>query len=50
MQPPPLAEVLEGAVEYEVESIVKHGCVNPHGRPRYEYLVRWKGFSSDQDT
>jgi Chromo (CHRromatin Organisation MOdifier) domain len=48
MQPPP--ELLEGKEEYEVESIVNHRPVNSTGRPKYEYLVRWKSYSAENDT
>jgi Chromo (CHRromatin Organisation MOdifier) domain len=50
MQPPPPAYLLEGEEEYEVESIVNHRRVNSTGRPKYEYLVRWKGYSAENDT
>jgi Chromo (CHRromatin Organisation MOdifier) domain len=50
MQPPPPAELLEGEEEYEVESIVNHRRVKSTGRPKYEYLVRWKGYSAENDT
>lgn len=50
MQPPPPAEVLEGEDEYEVEALVDHRRVNSRGRPKYEYLVHWKGYSSEHDT
>jgi Chromo (CHRromatin Organisation MOdifier) domain len=50
MQPPPPVELLEGEEEYEVESIVSHRRVNSTNRPKYEYLVRWKGCSAENDT
>ena len=51
VQPPPPAELLEGDEEYEVECIKGHRPLNSgKGRKRFEYLVSWRGFSSEHDT
>lgn len=50
VQPPPPAELLLGEEEYEVDSIVNHRRVNSRGKPKYEYLVRWTGHTSENDT
>ncbi len=54
-QPPPPAELLEGEDELEVEAILAHRPVPPTGqgnrkKKTYEYLLRWRGQSSDFDT
>jgi len=51
-QPPPPTELLEGELEYEIESIKGHRVKNSStkGRPNFEYLVQWRGFGSDHDT
>jgi len=46
IQAAPVPVVIEGELEWEVESIEAH---RPAHRS-YEYLVHWKGFSSDEDT
>jgi len=46
IQAAPIPVVIEGELEWEVESIEAH---RPAHRS-YEYLVHWKGFSSDEDT
>jgi hypothetical protein len=48
--PPPPAEVLEGEDEYEVDAIVAHRHVGSRKYLKYEYLVHWKGYSSEHDT
>jgi Chromo (CHRromatin Organisation MOdifier) domain len=51
MQPPPPPELLKGEEEYELEleSIVNRH-VSSTGRPKYEYLVGWKGYSVGNGT
>ena len=51
-QPPPPAELLEGELEYEVDSIIDHRLqrTSVKSRPSFDYLVRWRGFGSDHDT
>ena len=50
--PPPPAELLEGELEYEVESAMDHRehRTSIRGRPNFDYLVRWRGSRSDDDT
>lgn len=60
---PPLPEIIEGELEYEVEAILGHRMVNKKARSkrqaqsgvknpsrRYEFLIRWKGYSPDSDS
>ena len=43
-QPPP--DLINGEEEYEVEQILKHqGCPKHH-----QFLIRWKGYSADEDS
>ena len=52
VNPPPPAELVDGELEYEVESIVSHRD-RPVGRNRTlrrEYLVHWKGYHPEHDT
>ena len=45
-QPPP--EIIDGEMEFEVESIKNHQY---HGhRRKLQYLIRWKGYPSADDT
>ncbi len=46
IQAAPIPIVINGELEWEVESIVAH---RPAHRS-HEYLIRWKGFTSDEDT
>jgi hypothetical protein len=50
VQPPPPVEVLEGEDEYEVEQVLDHRRVKLRGPNPYEYLVRWTGYSPENDT
>ena len=43
---PPLPEVIDGELEYEVEAILAH---RQEGNSR-EYLISWKGYTPDDDT
>ena len=49
VQPPPPPIELEGALEYEVESILSHRF---RGRrhPRASYLVAWKGYGPEHNS
>ncbi len=49
LQPPPPPIELEGALEYEVESILSHRF---RGRrhPRASYLVAWKGYGPEHNS
>jgi hypothetical protein len=49
VQPPPPPLEMEGALEYEVESILEHrfqGIENP----RAYYKVAWKGFGVEHNS
>jgi len=46
IQAAPIPLVIDGELEWEVDSLVAHRPISG----RYEYLVRWKGFTSDEDT
>jgi hypothetical protein len=43
---PPLPEVIEGQLEYEVDHIVNHRSMGD----ALEFLVRWKGYQACDDT
>jgi hypothetical protein len=43
---PPLPEVIEGQLEYEVDKLVNHRRVGD----TLEFLVRWKGYTPSDDT
>ena len=43
---PPLPEVIEGQLEYEVDHIVNHRRMGE----TLEFLVRWKGYKPSDDT
>ena len=42
--PPP--DLIEGEEQYEVETIIQH---RRKGN-RYEYLIKWKGYGSNENT
>lgn len=48
--PPPLPEVIEGEVEYEVESILDHRLVGNGKRRKSQFLVRWKGYGPEHNS
>jgi hypothetical protein len=45
-QPPPPPDNIEGNLEYEVEAII----ASQWYRNRLQYLVRWKGYTENEDT
>ena len=49
VQSPPLPEVIDGELEYEVEMVLNHRDVKRGKSPRREYLVRWKGYGPEHD-
>ena len=49
VQPPPPPVELEGALEYEVESILSHRF-RGRRRPRASYLVSWKGYGPEHNS
>lgn len=50
VQPPPPAELLDGEVEYEVQSIRDHRAVKSGKRTSFEYLVAWRGCGPESDS
>ncbi len=48
--PPPLPEVIEGEVEYVVESILNHRVLGAGKRPRKQYLVKWEGYGPEHNS
>jgi hypothetical protein len=58
VQPPPVPELLEGELEYEVESILAHRDVQvrrKRNRARTpvlqrQYLIKWKGYNASNNT
>jgi len=49
VRPPPPPIELEGALEYEVEAIIKHR-VTGHKKPKTSYLVQWKGYGPEHNS
>ena len=44
LQPPP--DLINGEEEYKIEHILKH-----RGHPKcHQYLIRWKGYTADEDS
>jgi Chromo (CHRromatin Organisation MOdifier) domain len=59
MPPPPPPQIVNGQLEYDIGEIVHHRharnargqpLFDPDGSPHMEYLVRWKGYTSADDT
>jgi hypothetical protein len=50
VQPPPLPEIIQGEVEYEVESILAHRLVGSGKRRKSQYLVKWKGYGPEHNS
>lgn len=52
LPPPPTPEVVAGALEWEVEQVLdkRERRVGRRRTPKVEYLVRWKGYSSADDS
>jgi len=47
--PPPLPEMIDGELEFEVDRILQH-CVTRRGTKQVtEYLIRWKGHGPEHD-
>jgi chromobox protein 1 len=49
VQPPPLPAEMEGALEYEVESILKHRFWGTRNSKAY-YKVSWKGYGIEHNA
>jgi hypothetical protein len=47
---PPLPSVIDGELEYEVDEIISHELRSQGRSKRLWYLVRWKGYSPEDDT
>ncbi len=48
--PPPLPEIIEGEVEYVVESILGHRDVGAEQRAKRQYLVKWEGYGQEHNS
>lgn len=48
--PPPMPSVLDADMEYEVEAILQHQLRGKKKHKKMWYLVRWKGYSPENDT
>jgi hypothetical protein len=49
IRPPPPPIELEGALAYEVETILKHRTTG-RKRPKTSYLIRWKGYGPEHNS
>jgi hypothetical protein len=49
IRPPPPPIELEGALEYEVETILKHRTTE-RKRPKTSYLIQWKGYGPEHNS
>lgn len=58
VQPPPVPELIEGELEYEVESILAHRDVQVRRKKNRaktpvlarQYLIKWKGYDESNNT
>jgi transposase InsO family protein len=48
--PPPLPEIIQGEVEYEVEEILGHRDVGTGKRTKRQYLVKWQGYGHEHNS
>jgi transposase InsO family protein len=48
--PPPLPEIIEGELEYVVESILGHRDVGTGKRAKRQYLVKWEGYGPEHNS
>jgi hypothetical protein len=49
IRPPHPPIELEGALEYKVETILKHRTTG-RKRPKTSYLIQWKGYGPEQNS
>jgi hypothetical protein len=49
IRPPPPLIKLEGALEYEMETILKHRTTG-RKRPKTSYLIQWKGYGPEHNS
>jgi hypothetical protein len=47
---PPLPTIIDGELEYEVEDLLSHELRSQGRTKRLWYLVRWKGYSAEDNT
>ncbi len=47
---PPLPTVIDGELEYEVESIQNHKITGSAKHQQLWFLIRWRGYTKDVDT
>ena len=48
--PPPVPEVIQGELEYSVESILGHRDVGAGKRAKRQYLVKWQGYGPEHNS
>jgi hypothetical protein len=48
--PPPVPEVIQGELEYSVESILGHRDVGAGKRAKRQYLVKWEGYGPEHNS
>jgi hypothetical protein len=58
VQPPPVPEIIEGELEYEVETVMAHGDIQVRSKrnrartpvQQRQYLINWKGYDESNNT
>jgi hypothetical protein len=49
--PPPLPQILDGEIYYEVADILNHSKTGSRkGKPVYKFLIAWKGYGPESNT
>jgi transposase InsO family protein len=50
VQPPPLPEIIDDELEYEVETVLLHRQIGRGKRARMEFLIKWLGYGVEHNT